>query len=543
MKPRTHLPWLGLAIAAGLFFALHASAPALEQPYAVEEDIRQHLFWVPRLHDPELFRNDPIADYFEAQASPGHIALYFVATLFTDPISFSKLLPLALTPLLAGFGYLLGWRLSRRPVAAGLGAALLCWTVWWQDDLASATPRCFATLLLVAFLAFLVGRQSWAALAAFTLQALIYPLGCTVMLGTQALWILGRAGREIVAPSYRRELAWLVVGVVVLAVVGLLGREPAARWGPMVTIEQAQSMEEFGWDGRVSYFHPDPVKFWIRSTHTGLAMRQKDSWQGGLPPTTVPLLLAAALGGWVLAGRLGLTRGPDLPAESRLLLDLFAASFLLFFAAHLLAFRLYLPSRQVQFSLPVVAGLGAGLLLGLLVRRVARGLAPGQPAAVARLLAVGMVGLLVVHPPPEGDFYTVGRHQRLYAYLQAQPKNTLVAALPNDGSNLPLFAQRSVVASWEHMLPYHPAYYEPLRQRTETLIEAYFAESPRPILDLAEREGADVLLANLPALEKARRAPDRPLGLEMLAERCGALRDRELVAVPVTCASRVAAAR
>ena len=45
------------------------------------------------------------------------------------------------------------------------------------------------------------------------------------------------------------------------------------------------------------------------------------------------------------------------------------------------------------------------------------------------------------------------------------------------------------------------------------------------------------------ALGKARRDRSRPLGLELPAERRGALRDRDLVAVPVSCASGVAAAR
>lgn len=547
MRLGGHLPWLGLVVMVGLLFALRVSAPAFTQYLAVEDDVRQHVFWVPRLRDPALFPNDPIADYFQAQASPGHIALYYAATLFTDAITFSKVLPLLLTVLLAGFGYLLGWRLSHRRTAAALGAALLVWAIWWQDDVASATPRSFTTPLLVAFLAFLVGRQYRAALAVLALQALVYPLGCTTMLGTAALWLVGQTvrlsgwRRPVLAPGWRREAGWLAAGLAVVAIIGLLGRQPGMRYGPMVTLEQARGMEDFQADGRVSYFHPDPVKFWIRGAHTGLAMRQKDPLQAGLPPLTLPLLLTAALAGWALAARRGWAPPPGLRPESRLLVALFVASFLLFFAAHLLAFRLYLPARQVQFSLPVVAALGAGLLLALLLRRLAERLGPGRAAPATRLLAVGAVGLLVVHSPPVGDFYTVGRYQRLYAYLQTQPKDTLVAALPNDSSGLPLFAQRPVLVSWEHLLPYQLSYYEPLRQKTEALLEAYYADSPRPILDLAERERVGVLIANLPALEKARRAPDRPLGLELLAERCGAVRDRDLVAVPVACASQVAA--
>jgi hypothetical protein len=183
---RARVIWCALALGFGLLLAFRASAAALADDYLVHDDVRQHVFWVPRLHDPELFRADPIADYFAAQAPPGFVATYFLGTLALDAISFSKLLPFALTLLLAGFAFLLGLRLFRRTLPAGLGAVLLTWLVWQYDDIASATARSFAMPLLVAFLAFLVAEQRRAALATLTLQALIYPIACPIMLGVQA---------------------------------------------------------------------------------------------------------------------------------------------------------------------------------------------------------------------------------------------------------------------------------------------------------------------------------------------------------------------
>src|SRR5207248_4244300 len=219
------LCWCAVALAAGLLFALRVSAPAFQAYYAVEEDVRQHVFWVPRLHDPELFRADPIADYFAAQAPPGFVATYFLGTLAWDAISFSKLLPFALTLLLTGFGFLLGRRLFRRTLPAGLGAVLLAWSAWQYDDLASATSRSFATPLLVAFLAFLVAEQRRAALATLALGALVYPLGCAIMLGVQALWLVGRARRGLFSGAYRRELAWLLAAVALAAGLTLPARQ------------------------------------------------------------------------------------------------------------------------------------------------------------------------------------------------------------------------------------------------------------------------------------------------------------------------------
>jgi hypothetical protein len=215
----------------------------------------------------------------------------------------------------------------------------------------------------------------------------------------------------------------------------------------------------------------------------------------------------------------------------------------LFFVAHALLFRLYLPARQVQFSLPIVWALGGGLALALAAEGLAARLVPRHAGRVTQLLALGAVGLLVAHAPPPGDFYAVGRHPDLYAYLRAQPKDTLVAALPADSSDLPLFAQRPVLVSWEHGLVYQLGYYEPLRQRTEALLRAYYSDSPRPIVELAEREGVGVIVANLNALERYRRDhPDATLGLETLVERCTAVRDRELVVIRQDCARRAAEA-
>jgi hypothetical protein len=531
--PYTHLRWLGLVLAASLLIVLRASWPALTHQNIVLDDVRQHAFWVPRLHDPELFRGDPIADYFAAQASPGHTALYFVATLAMDPISFSKLLPLVLTLAQAGCAYLLGWRLFSQHRVAALGAILLTWLTWWFDDIGSASPRSFGSPLLVAFLAFLAGRQRAAALATLVLQALFYPVACGVMLGTQALWLVARARRRMLAPSYRTELRWLLASSVLVSGLVLLERLSTTSYGPLISLEQARQMPEFQSGGRVSYFNPNPIDFWLVGPRTGIGFWRNVPQLGETPILLLAMLPAAALGLWLAAARGGLTRRPPVHLPKLLLLAcLLGASFALFFLAHALAFRLYLPARQVQFSLPVVLALAAALFAELLAER----LASCRPTRAGTLVVLGTAMLLLAWRPPVDASYVVGSHTQLYAYLRSLPKDTLVAALPQDASSLPLFGQRPVFVSYEHAIPYHPKYYEPLRRRMDALQEAYFAESPRPIIELAEREGIALIVANTNALERAHRGRTMPLGLEQLVAHCATLRDHELVAIPLTCA-------
>ena len=552
---RSRWSWLLLAIGVSLACAVHTSWPALVDPLVVHDDVRQHVFWVPRLHDPSLFPNDPIADYYQSQAPPGYQAVYWLATLPMDAVLASKLLPLGLTVILAGAAFALGRALWDRDDAAALGAILLAWSAWQYDDLASATPRAFAMPLLVAQLAALATGRFWLALGLLVLTALLYPLGCALMAVTTGLWLVWeavsslslweRAGvwarNRVGVREWKltlRKLLWLGAATGLALAIVVAGQRQANRFGPLVTAAQARAMSEFQPGGRSSYFIPDPYKFWIESTRSGLALVPKDALLGGLPALTIPFVLAMGLGIWWVAGRLGWLPAPTIPRRGGLLVALLVASLALFFAAHVLLFTLYLPARHVQFSLPIVWALAGGLGWVLLGER----LQPPPRWGGSLFTLLGVV-LLVLHAPPIGVFYVVGRHPAIYDYLRTTPVDTRVAALPADSSILPLFGQRAVVTSFEHALPYHLGYYEPFRDRTRALMAAYYAPTLAPLVRLIDEQQVGLVIANAALLERrARDNPDRPPALAGLLDRCGILRERELVVIPADCVRAAASA-
>jgi hypothetical protein len=284
----------------------------------------------------------------------------------------------------------------------------------------------------------------------------------------------------------------------------------------------------------------DWYRFWVESSRSGFALGPTDRLLGDLPVLVLPFTLALLLGGWLEAGRLGLVRAPRVPRNGLLLLVVLLLSLLLYAAAHVLLYALYLPARHVQFSLPIVWALAGGLGWCLLgdrlfgwaddrVRPVV-GLAGGE------LFALAGVALLTLHPPPEGSFYVTGRYPALYAFLRATPPDTLVAALPADSNTLPMFGLRPILTSYEHAIPYQPGYYQPLHERTEAFRAAYYAPSLAPLARVIREQQIGVVVADESVLERRRRAErEHPPALEKALDACGVLRERDLVAMMADC--------
>ena len=145
--------WFFLSLLFAAICGVLGLKQALHGEYVVQDDARQHVFWMARFVDPDLFPHDLIADYFQSAAPYGYTALYrLMAEIGLDPLLFSKLLPMGLGLIVTGYCFGLALQIFPAPLCGFLASVLLNQNLWMRNDLSSGTPRAFAYPLLLAFL-------------------------------------------------------------------------------------------------------------------------------------------------------------------------------------------------------------------------------------------------------------------------------------------------------------------------------------------------------------------------------------------------------
>jgi hypothetical protein len=485
--------WMALALALSLAFAARAMRPGLD-PEVVIDDTREYLVFLHRFRDPDLYRGDLIADYFQSVTPVGFQAIYWILGRVVDPLHATKLLPPVLGLVTAAFSFLLARRLHPSLHAAFLASVLVSWYIWQGGDLVSATPRAFLPPVLSMLLWALAGGRLALAVGLVFLAALVYPVGGLLgvaLLGVRlATFRGGRPGLTL------DRAAWLAFSVAAVAVVGLLllGRLPAAQFGPLVSGEQARAMPAFGPDGRHPYFVGEAHEFWLTGMHSGLPLRLIDPARPRIPVMLKLLALAALLPLLALLHR-GLpdVRGPS--ARAAILAQLLVASLGMFVLAHVLFFHLFFPGRYVKFSLPLILALAAGLALGILLEALAARAAPSRRRVVAALLALGLGLLAFVYPSNRPEFLR-DPHPAITAYLAAQPKDALVAGVPLQVDFIPALARRPILVGYEYTLPFHRGYHEEMERRIWDVVAAYYAHSPDELVGFADRHGVDYFLVS-----------------------------------------------
>ena len=295
--------WLVGALALSGVFVARTMGPAFQGPGVIQDDARQHVFWMWRWADPTLFPNDLIAEYFAAQAPVGYAALYWLLVRVVDPLTASKLVPPFLGVATALFTFLFVLRIARMPSAAFLATILGTWYVWQYDDLPSGSPRAFLLPLLALQLWLLASGRHWPAVAVAALGAPFYPTAGALMAAVLGARLV-RLDRW--PPRLSREradwLAPLVAGALVLLFMlpTLLG----GRFGRTVTAEAARAMPEFGPGGRNAFFFPDPYQHWIASYRGGLDLRVYDALFPSVPLLYELAALAALLPTMLFVARL-----------------------------------------------------------------------------------------------------------------------------------------------------------------------------------------------------------------------------------------------
>lgn len=465
-----------------------------------DDDARQHVYWTVQYQDPTLFQGDILTSFISSRvfAPAGYRAIYWVGVgvIMLDPLTFSQLLTLVLLLismwLLDGFSKILTTDERGRVFVLGL---FLFFSLY---DASGGFPRTFAFPILLAFLLLLQrGAFRWASLI-IVMGALLYP---PMVLNTAALagWRLMERFIPLVRKDWRRDserglsngwkgggeagitrerfLSWFgdililtaAISLTLLLLFSTYRGQGADVLGRQVTVEEARGMWEFHEGGRSAFFAESPLRYLLVG-RSGIGAIH---------------LIGFAIILFVMA----LVIGPRRILVPTLALHLTWTSLVLFGAAHLLLFRLHLPSRYTLYTLPLAFMLTIAANTGPFLDSV-RSKCKGMRVKVFGGKVPIWVGwttfgvLLSVYAYVQGHYIcrfdtqvvAVGPLEReMLSFISTLSRDTLVAGHPMDMDNVPLLARRKVLANRELSLPYYVGYYGKVKQRLLDMLEAYYA--------------------------------------------------------------------
>jgi len=489
--------WFSLSMLFAVVLGCLILYKVFSQPYITNDDARQHVFWMHRFVDSTLFPNDFIADYFQAVAPIGYKALYQgLAAIGIAPLLANKVLPPILLLITAALSFGVCWQIFPVPIAAFFASTLLSQNLLLTDDVLSGTPRAFAYPLLLGFLFFWLRRSLLLTVICVALLGVFYPqvmlIACGCLMLNVVRWQHGK-----LTWANRSELRLSLISLAVGG--GLLVYYATSNIGsfePTVTLAQAKTMPEFMKGGRSSFFSI-PADFYLANSRAGLFPR----YYRFLQP---PLLLLGLAFPFLVRQPHRYPLVEKLSEGTGHLLRLLITSLGLWGLAHLMLFRLHLPSRYTQYSLRILLAITAGITLALLWDRLQRWGATRSPQRQKlKQLFVGLTCILFLlyplaaivkesNPAFKGIVQTlpnfqVGKYDKLYQFLAQQPQTGKIASLLEEADNIPMFAARSVFVAREYAIPYHLGYYNQFQEKTQALLTAQYSRDREAVQDFIKR--------------------------------------------------------
>ncbi|MDJ0799684.1 MAG: hypothetical protein QNJ51_23205 [Calothrix sp. MO_167.B12] len=495
-SPKQSIFWFSFSITFAVIYGILGLQQAFSSEYVVQDDARQHVFWMARFLDSNLFPNDLIADYFQSVAPVGYSSIYhWFATLGVNPLVLSKLLPLVLGIITTGYCFGVCMQIFPVPITGFMATVMLNQNLWMRNDLVSATARAFTYPLMLAFLYYLLRRSLLPCLVSIGLLGIFYPQCVFICAGILIIRIWNWQTGSFRFSQEKERYIFCAVGLGVAFLVMLPYAIKSSEFGPVITVNQARQLPELFSGGRSVFFN-DNLFYYFVYGRSGIITA--NLWA----PTTLFTALILPLlcqfrSKFPLLGKLN--------NEVMVLPQILLVSLVMFISAHILLFRLYLPSRYTQYSLIIVLVLSAAIALTIILDTI---LAIGSTQAKSyslprQFFAISFtvflsITLLFYYPCFIKKFpksvYVTGNFPQLYEFFQKQPKDTLIASLASEADNLPTFSQRSILAAREYAIPWQFGYYSKFRQRTIELIQAEYSPNLADVKNLIQKYGIDFWL-------------------------------------------------
>jgi hypothetical protein len=488
--------WFCLSLAFAAVYGLLGLQEGFSSEWIVQDDARQHVFWMLRFIDPKLFPNDLIANYFQSVAPIGYSNLYrFAAAIGISPLIFNKLLPPIIGLVATGYCFLLCRQIFPVPVAGFIASLLFNQNMWLKDDVISATPRAFCYPLLAAFLYYLAKRSLLPCLGMIALLGIFYPQCVFICAGMLLLQIVKWQGMGFRLSHHLDDYYFCMMGLGVSVAIMLPYALNVSEYGPVISLEQARQLPDFSAEGRSAFFQDNFWEYWFGGGRSGMFPNSLFT-----PVTMIFGIFLPVF--YLFPQKFPLQK--QITPKIVILLQLLVVSVTMFFLAHAVLFKLHLPTRYTGYTFRIILSIAAAIVLTLILDKLLYIVSNNLPSfswqqltqKALALFAISAIAISIIFYPSFVDTfpitkYKTGETPTLYQFFQQQPKNIMIASLTADTDNIPTFAQRSILASYEYAIPYHLGYYRPFRQRVVDLIGAQYSTNLAEITQFIRKYGID----------------------------------------------------
>jgi hypothetical protein len=530
-KPKSIWIQYGLVVVAATIVFIIAHWDALNNPYVINDDVRQQTFWMQQWTDPELYGNDLLTDYAKSYVPWGVKVVNYLPAKVANPVQFSKILSGILFVVSAAFlfGLAAGFK---DELTAYLAVCFFGLMGGFMNKISGGISQSFVYPLLIAYLFFISRKNLRGASVTLMLQSLFNPYCFVLCLTTHVFFLIHNYWSEI-AQLGRDTLGWIagpiksglqkaavrrhgppaqgkplqcagkcgaeakeppgftskqfllvnlpiILGVVLLLMKYALLVNPSL--GSLVTKAQMVGMPEFSAEGRYEVY-PVPSLLW------------QLLWEPWL--FNAPFADSGALAGWLymipliaLVGHAVLNWRNVASTEGfRVFLYLAPASAILYVLAGIFLMKLFVPSRYFEYSVNLFYCLGLAVCA-----RVAMENLDLKKCATPILICLLLLGGIRLH---NSGVYDYSEYANLYTFINKNtPKDALIAGQPDLMDDVITFGKRKVFVSYELSHAWVEPYWSKIKKRTFDFFKAYYSTNPEDIREFCRLNNIAYLVVN-----------------------------------------------
>ncbi|MFC1576305.1 hypothetical protein ACFL3J_01395 [Candidatus Omnitrophota bacterium] len=460
-----------LLIACSIFVTFICQAEGIFNKYVIEDDVTQYLPPVYALLGGEYYRNlldsDLILKYMFIKDAPGHLAVFYIFGLLSDPLILVKIIPFILAAISAALLFYIG-KILKNSIVGFFASFTFIFYVWTSQYafFSGGHPKAFAFPLFFAFIYFLLSQKKTGCFITLLLQVIFYPpiLAVTVPVYLFSLFKpKGVVKKDIIF--------FTVITLICMSLIYILYKQPNDFLGPTVTAKEMKVMPEFGPGGRDPLFNLGISGF----------LKSEDA-SGIMVSGAFPYLLLLAIIGIIYLGR-------EIKSLPPLLFYILLSGILVFILSYIFMFNLFFPGRYLEHTLPI-------FMIFIIAFAMEKLLTSGITDVFKKTICVSSVCLIaLVHVPYlQKNLYNF--EKSFYTFIATLPEKSLIAGHPYEMDPVFTFTKRRTLVQFEVSTAWYKNYYSQIRERTRDFFSTYYTDSLKDVEDFFKKYNVDYLVVD-----------------------------------------------